>query len=122
MYAEKRAEFPEAVRNVTQLGAEVVVVPTAVGIQWDQVPNQVIPTRAFENGVFMLYANYSGKEKKSEYCGRSCIVDPTGRDIARAGHNEEILVATLDCSAVQSARSRLPFLTDCDCIPIESTR
>lgn len=114
------SEFPESVRNVARLGAEVVVVPTAAGSQWEQVPTKVIPVRAYENGVFMLWANYSGKENKSEYCGRSCVVDPTGGDMARAGPDEEILVATLECKAVQTARSRLPFLTDCVDIPTDT--
>jgi predicted amidohydrolase len=113
------SEFPESVRNVAQLGAEVVVVPTATGIKWGQVPNKVIPTRAFENGVFVLYANYSGKENQSHYFGGSCIVDPMGRELARAGHEEEILSVTLDCRSVQAAQARLPYLSDCSDLPTQ---
>ncbi len=48
------SEFPEAVRNVCNLGAEVVLVPTATVKRYRLVPRQVIPARAFENGVFMV--------------------------------------------------------------------
>jgi predicted amidohydrolase len=47
-------EFPESVRQVSALGADVVLVPTACA--WEQVPNLVAPTRAYENGVFMKKA------------------------------------------------------------------
>jgi len=111
------SEFPESVRNVAAFGAEVVVVPTAIISQWDQVPYKVIPARAFENGVFLAYANHSGCENQSQYLGASCIVDPTGRDLARGGQSEETILATLDLKDVAAAQSRIPFLTDCNHIP-----
>ena len=111
------SEFPESVRNVSAHGAEVVVVPTAIVSQWDQVAYKVIPARAFENGVFLAYANHSGCENQSRYHGASCIVDPTGHEMARGGQSEEILLATLDLKDVAAAQSRIPFLTDCSHIP-----
>jgi predicted amidohydrolase len=53
-------EFPEIVRSVALGGADVVLVATAGGKDWEQVPKFVIPSRAHENGVFMVYANYCG--------------------------------------------------------------
>lgn len=111
------SEFPEAVRNVSRLGAQVVLVPTAIVKKWDQVPYKIIPTRAFENGVYIVYANHCGHENKSEYLGASCIVDPMGRDLSRAGESEQTLIARLDMSHVDIARSRLPYLKDNKQIP-----
>lgn len=106
------AEFPEAVRYVAAQGAELVVVPTALGSQWGNVAYQVMPTRSFENGVFLVYANHSGRERDVEYLGASCIVAPDGHDLARAGGGEEILVSDLRCAAVKTAQTRLPYLRD----------
>lgn len=110
-------EFPESVRNVALLGAEVVCVPTALVDQWDQVANRVVPTRAFENGLYLLYANHAGSEGNSRYLGASCIVDPWGRDVARAGAEPGVIAATIDLATVPAARTRLPFLEDCAAIP-----
>jgi len=55
-------EFPEAVRAVAATGAEVVIVPTALSEDWPFVARKMVPTRAFENGMFLLYANHAGRE------------------------------------------------------------
>ena len=103
-------EFPETVRSVTGMGADIVLVCTACG--WEQVPKLVIPSRAFENGVFMVYANLAGVENGHHFAGLSCIVDPYGCDLARAGKDETAISATLDLSMVKEARKRLPYLRD----------
>lgn len=106
------SEFPEIVRSVASGGADVVLVVTASSRDWAQVPKLVIPSRAYENGVFMVYANYCGEENNHGFCGLSCIVDPFGADLARAGKVEETISADLDFSLIAKARSQLPFLKD----------
>ncbi len=105
-------EFPETVRHVAELGADVVLVPTALGAQWGSVARQLVPTRAFENGVFLCYANHAGQEAGLSYLGASCIVGPDGRDLARAAAGPEVLQAKLDLALLQQARARLPYLKD----------
>ena len=106
------SEFPETVRRVASQGAEVVFVPTALSSEWSSVADQLIPTRAFENGVWLVYANHAGNENGLEYCGRSVIVTPQGQDAVRAGHSVETITATLDQLAVGAAQERLPYLVD----------
>jgi predicted amidohydrolase len=106
------AEFPENFRHVVNAGADLVVVPTALAQQWGVVSEKLIPTRAFENGVFVCYANHCGQENGLEYYGGSCIVSPVGEDIARAGGAEEFLHAKLDLRQVSAARKRLPYHVD----------
>lgn len=108
-------EFPETVRSVAASGAEVVLVCTAT--QWTQVPDYVVPSRAFENGVFMVYANPAGPENGTQFPGRSCIVDPYGNDLARAGGEEAVISAQLDIGLVKKAQMRLPFLRDYQKVP-----
>ena len=106
------AEFPENFRHVAQMGVEVVLVPTALSSSWGIVANQVIPTRAFENGVFVCYANQAGNEHGLEYLGASCIIAPDGSELRRAGNESEFLRATLDLTQVSAAQKRLPYLQD----------
>jgi predicted amidohydrolase len=106
------AEFPETLRKAAQMGAQLVIVPTALNVNWPVVADKVMPTRAFENGVWLAYANHAGNEDGLEYYGHSCIVTPTGIDAARAGSAEEVLLAEIDMYAVTAAQKRLPYLKD----------
>jgi len=111
------AEFPENVRHAALSGADLIVVPTALGAQWGVVAERVIPARAFENGVFLCYANYCGTENGFDYYGGSCIVGPDGNDLARAGMDAGCVCARLQKTAVEKARTRLPYLKDRDRLP-----
>ncbi len=110
-------EFPETVRYLAMAGADVVTVCTACG--WDQVPNLVVPSRAFENGVFMAYANFCGVENGHSFAGLSCIVDPYGNDLARASKDASLIVAKLDLSLSAEAQTRLPYLRDHQKVPTQ---
>jgi predicted amidohydrolase len=110
------AEFPETVRTAAQSGAQLVIVPTALNVNWPVVADKVMPARAFENGVWIAYANHAGIEEGLKYYGHSCIVDPTGQDAARAGPAEEILVCSIDTNTVKAAQARLPYLQDIQAI------
>ncbi len=105
-------EFPETVRAVCMAGAEIVLVPTALAAQWDQVAHRVVPARAFENGCYALYANHAGSEGDITYAGVSCIVGPDGRDVARAGIEPQLITARLETERVVAARRRLPYFAD----------
>ncbi|MEM7122763.1 MAG: carbon-nitrogen hydrolase family protein [Pseudomonadota bacterium] len=106
------AEFPEAVRAAAEAGVHVIVAPTALAEQWRSVAMQLMPTRAFENGVWLLYANHAGVENGARYLGASCIAAPDGSDAARAGSDEELIVADLDMERVTAMQARLPYLRD----------
>jgi len=103
-------EFPESVRACVLAGADVVVAPTALKAEWKFVARQLIPTRAFESGVFLLYANYCGHENGFTYLGESCVIGPDGAEIARAGAQEELLAGVLNRQEIAPARARLPYL------------
>jgi len=103
-------EFPENVRAAARAGAELILVPTAL---WDRVPivaRMVVPVRAYENGVFVAYANYCGPNDGETYLGESVIAAPDGRDLARAGKAPALITATLDRHEIARARAFLPFL------------
>jgi predicted amidohydrolase len=105
-------EFPEAVRACAVGGAQLVVAPTALKKEWAFVARSLVPTRAFENGIFVAYANFCGREGGFEYLGESCFAGPTGKVIA-GGDAETLVTATLDASEIEAARRALPYLDDC---------
>lgn len=110
-------EFPELVRAGARAGATVFAVPTALVTRWPVVADKMIPTRALENGVYIAYTNYAGREEAFDYLGSSCIVGPDGEDVARAGTGEELVLATVNPERVRSTRTALPYLEDCRWLP-----
>lgn len=106
------AEFPETARHAASLGAELILVPTALGAQWEWVAQRMIPTRAYENGVFLAYANSAGTENGMHFLGQSFIATPDGQELARARTQPEVIYATLQLDKVSAAQSRLPYLKD----------
>ena len=105
-------EFPENVRRLALAGIQLIVVPTALAREWAIVADKLVPTRAFENGVFMAYADRCGREGSTAYAGRSCIVAPDGRDLARAGDRDTVLRARIVPRDYAAVRRRLPYLRD----------
>lgn len=106
-------EFPETARALALRGAEVLLVPTANMEPFHSVCTRLVPARAEENGLAIAYANYVGTEGPFTYCGRSCLVGPTGEDLARApAVGEVLLIADLDPGAIGAARARTPYLAD----------
>jgi len=106
------AEFPELARQAAMRGADIILVPTALGDQWGVVAHKMIPTRGFENGVFLAYANYAGCENGLSYLGASFISAPDGAILARAEAAPEVIIATIDKSCVAAAQNRLPYHQD----------
>lgn len=105
-------EFPESARAAALAGADILLAPTAISKNWPIVPEKVIPTRAWENGLFLLYANHAGVENGLQYAGQSCICAPLGEVLSRAGDDPALIVTEIDLARVASARDRLPFLSD----------
>ncbi len=105
-------EFPELVRGLALRGAGLVAVPTALMQPYHFIPRMMLPVRAYENQVFMIYANRCGTEANMEYVGESCIVAPDGSVLARAGEGAALLVATLDDAAMADSRAANTYLHD----------
>ena len=87
-------------------------VATALVAQWDVVASRIVPARAFENGVWLGYANHGGEENGLTYLGGSRIVAPNGDEIAVAGQGQDFITAEIDTDRVHAAQTRLPYLRD----------
>lgn len=105
-------EFPEAVRALALRGADVVAVPTALMRPFEFVPRCLVPTRAYENAVYVVYANRTGTEGELTYTGESCVAAPDGSVPARAGTGEALIHTALDPALLAAMRARNPYLMD----------
>ena len=102
--------FPELARALVDLGADVLVVPSA----WVAGPRKVdhwrtlVRARAIENTVYVVAAAQPGPR----YAGHSMVVDPLGDVLAEAGDGEETLEATLSRERVDEAQRTNPSLAN----------
>ena len=105
-------EFPEIVRKLAKLEAQLVIVPTALTEEFSFVAHEMLKTRAFENQIVMVYANYCGKSDSHDFCGNSAIVNEKGEDVIRLGAEEEFAMAEVNFESQVSRRKRLPYFED----------
>jgi len=105
-------EFPENVRALALKGADLVAVPTALMQPFDIVARTIVPARAYENQVFLAYADRCGSEGELSYCGLSCVIAPDGSDLARAGRSESLIIADLDVERLTQSRKLNTHLDD----------
>jgi len=89
-------ELPEMVRSVALRGADAILVLSATSEPYPIVPRHIVPARAYENGVFVLFSNHAGEEMGLRYCGASCAAAPDGSILAACGEGEGLAFATVD--------------------------
>ena len=109
-------EFPEAVRAHALAGTELLLVPTALMRPYEIVAETVLPARAFENQIYIAYANRCGTEGEGagelSFTGLSCLAAPDGTVRARAGTGEDLITADVDPALLRASRAANPYLRD----------
>ncbi|MGQ2904366.1 MAG: carbon-nitrogen hydrolase family protein [Neoaquamicrobium sediminum] len=105
--------FPQLFRAQALEGAQILTVPAAFTRQTGEAHWHVLQrARAIENGAFVIAAAQGGvHEDGRETYGHSLIVDPWGRVLAEADHDEPaVVIADLDMAASAAARAKVPNL------------
>jgi N-carbamoylputrescine amidase len=123
--------YPEAARLTAMQGAEILIYPTAIGwlppekaeygerqqAAWETIQK----SHAVANGCYVVAVNRTGHEVLPgsapgapgiEFWGGSFVADPSGRVIAKAGQDEEVMTVECDLAAVDTVRTHWPFLRD----------
>jgi predicted amidohydrolase len=73
----------------------------------------VIPARAIENTVFLVYVNLVGRQEGLTFWGGSRALNPFGDIVAMCKYFEEdVVVCELDLGEVKTAKQRRPTLAD----------
>ncbi|RWP91811.1 MAG: carbon-nitrogen hydrolase family protein [Mesorhizobium sp.] len=105
--------FPQLFRAEALAGADLLSVPAAFTRQTGEAHWHVLlRARAIENGAYVIAAAQGGlHEDGRETYGHSLIVDPWGRIIAEAAHDEpDVIVAEIDPAQSLAARKKIPNL------------
>ena len=119
--------FPEAARLLAMKGAEIILIPTAIGHRWqegEQSTNDVYDRgwqivqrgHAVANACYLAAVNRVGFEpgpdpgEGIDFWGQSFVADPDGIVVARASaEQEETLVAPVDLGLIDEIRARWSF-------------
>ena len=104
--------FPELIRKMTLMGAELIIVPAAFNTITGPAHWHITArARALDNQVYFACAS-PARDTGSTYeaYGHSLIVDPWGSIMAEAGKEETLLNAELDLTEIERIREELPLL------------
>jgi 5-aminopentanamidase len=100
--------FPESMRTLTLMGAEIVAHPANIVLPW--CPS-AMPVRCLENRVIAITANRTGSESRKaghtlRYIGTSQITAHNGTILKRAPEDSEILM-TVDIDPADARNKSL---------------
>jgi len=107
--------YPEYMRVLSLMGAEVVFVPQAgISGEWpDGLYEAEMRVASFQNGYFTALCNRVGREGDHFFSGESFISSPSGRIIARAGSGrDDILICDINRDMLADSHARRLFLRD----------
>jgi predicted amidohydrolase len=89
--------FPEAARVAALKAADVIAIPACVPESMTIYAEALIRVRAYENCVYVVYADMTGPDGLWRYDGRSQIADPSGRALAQGpAQGDAVLTAAFD--------------------------
>jgi predicted amidohydrolase len=104
-------EFPESARSMALQGANLILFPSAEMRPMENHVETYVKSRSAENCVYVAFSNRVGTEKKTVFFGRSQIVSPQCKVLAKAGPQDQLAVADLDYSLLERERATtLPYL------------
>lgn len=105
--------FPALYRELARRGAAFLTVPSAFTRETGQAHWHVLlRARAIENGCFVFAAAQAGEHENGRRTyGHSLIIDPWGVVLAEAGGDApQVISASVDVEAVETAQGRIPVL------------
>lgn len=105
-------EYPEAVRSLALMGAELILVPTALTDEYAAVPGFLVPARSIESQVYVAYCNHCGVENGLRFLGGSCLTGIDGQALAAAGSGEALIIGEISRAAQQAAARIYPYRAD----------
>lgn len=107
------AFFPELAKAYALEGAEVLAIISASPATSKPFFDRILPARAIENAVIVLYANLVGTELNIVFQGGTQAIGPRGEDLGKAeDFVESVVKADVDVRDVKTARGFRPTLRD----------
>ena len=104
--------FPELYRSLSQMGAEVLIVPAAFTAYTGKDHWQVLlQARAIENTCYMIAPAQTGRHNAVRQShGHAVIIDPWGIILADAGEKPGVAIATIEPTRLEQVRRQMPAL------------
>lgn len=112
--------FPEAARQATLAGAEIIFYPTAIGHvvgyksadgDWEDAWETIMRGHAIANGTHIVAVNRAGREAKLRFWGHSFACDSFGKVLNKLGSGrDELLIARLNLEHNRRIRKGWGFL------------
>ena len=104
--------FPELYRHLSQMGAEVLVVPAAFTAFTGKDHWQVLlQARAIENTCYILAPAQTGyHNSRRQSHGHAMIIDPWGIVLADAGTKPGVAIAEINPGRIAQVRQQMPAL------------
>lgn len=96
--------FPEIARNLTLMGAEVLIKITQDPFEFAQMNKPIHMTRAHENQAYLISTNAVGNFENFTLYGNSMVVNPEGQIVWECGEIETIATVTIDLDNVRKCR------------------
>ncbi|WP_017793349.1 carbon-nitrogen family hydrolase [Leucobacter salsicius] len=104
--------FPGLWQQISERGAEAVVIPAAWPAARREHWRVLTQARAIEHQLWVLACNACGTQGEVQLGGYSRIVDPSGTIIAECGSEEQFIMADLPRDAVTLTRAEFPVIAD----------
>ncbi|KAH9946411.1 carbon-nitrogen hydrolase [Epithele typhae] len=105
--------FPELAMTCARRGCHMMIYPSAFNtttgpMHWELLQR----ARAVDNQVFFSMCSPARDMTQSYHAwGHSMVVDPMGRVLEEAGHEEDILYVHIDPKTFEDARAAIPVTT-----------
>jgi predicted amidohydrolase len=95
------------------MGADIIICISATPSVTKKYFETLIPARAVENTVYMIYANLVGTQENLIFWGGSQIYDPLGKLVVKApNYKESITTCEIDINQVEFSRANRPVVRD----------
>jgi predicted amidohydrolase len=105
--------FPELAKAYALKGADLIAIISASPATSKPFFDRILPARAIENALYVLYTNLVGTELNIVFQGGTQAIGPRGEDLGRAkDFAEDTVVAEVDLRDVKTARAFRPTLRD----------
>ncbi len=110
--------YPECARAMVLLGAELLLYPTAIGAEPNDVDTKdpwqrAMIGHAVSNATPVIAANRIGQETWQRFYGSSFCADMRGDKVAELGREEEgVCLATFDLDKIHAYRANWGFFRD----------
>ncbi len=105
-------EYPEAVRSLALMGADVILIPTALTDEYAAVTDFLVPARSIESQVYLAYCNHAGVENGMRFLGGSRLTGMDGKALAAAGSGEALIIGEISKHDQDAAAGIYPYRCD----------